>query len=268
MPISPTAFASPVPLTHASALQASLAPLCYRRPRRSRTSPQTAPRMSLPATSEVAECEAILLAGLVGKEQGRGMADVDRSRIDLLCLKLEQLGSPVPISWPENLSTLDGPPWTLLYSTEPLPPTSVPLLPPFSVFVSGVEQRFDTPARTVQNVILLRAASPLARPGSRADAELVVTNSFSIAAVDVLALAIVSVEVRVRGLGEDKRMRNFLPPLAIGRLRDALERNGSVYYGGGGRSQSETVTTTFIGCTLRITRSPGGALRVFTRFVL
>jgi hypothetical protein len=192
------------------------------------------------------------------------MSDDDRARLRLLADCLGECESTVPVQWPERLDVLDGAPWNLVYSSEPLPPLNVLPLPlPLSTLrIAGIQQRFATSKRKVENVILLAADWPYRRSGGGADAEVVVNNTFDVRAPDTVALSLESAELRVRGLGE-QRMRSFLPPLAVGRLAQAA--GGVAGRGGRGGAQSAEVRTTFIGRILRVADSPGGELRIFSR---
>lgn len=214
------------------------------------------------------ELEALVLAALVGKEEGRRMGEADRARVRLLADCLGGCASAVAFEWPERLGVLDGRPWNLVYSSEALPPS---VLAPAGAFgavlrVVGVQQRFDTAARRVENVVLLAADWP-GRGRAGADAELVVANSFSVVAPDTVSLVLEGAEVRVRGPAGG-RMRALLPPLPVRRLVDAL---GPLAEGGARRARrgaSDEVRTVFIGRTLRVATSPGGELRIFSREVI
>lgn len=202
------------------------------------------------------------------------MSSENRERISLLADCLDRRESPNNIFFPERLDILDGTSWNLIYSTEPLPP--VTFLPtPLAVFVIvGIEQRYDTAARIVDNVILVGVDTPWRRGVPQADAEIVVRNSFDLVTENTIRLTLESTEARVRGLGGEK-MRSLLPPLSFswlnglvgegnGRALRGSSRGGGVY----GSRQSREVRTSFCGRTLRIARSPGGELRIFSRTVI
>lgn len=196
------------------------------------------------------------------------MSEDDKARLRLLADCLGECESTPPFRWPERLDVLDGSPWNLVYSSEPLPPQGLLPLPlPLSMLrVVGIQQRFETSARVVENAILLAVDWPLRRGDGAADAEVVVKNTFTVLAPDTVSLALESTELRVRGVGE-QRMRSFLRPLSVRRLAESFD--GSLdEKTRGARSQSSEVQTLFIGKTLRVATSPGGELRIFSRTVL
>lgn len=185
------------------------------------------------------------------------MSKPDRERVKMLVSELEKCSSTTEISWPSNLRVLDGR-WSLLYSSELLPPSVVLPAGIFSVRTVGVEQRFDTANRIVENVVLLGVDAPFRRrPASAADIELVVVNTFEVASPDRIELQVKNVETRVRDLSGE-RMRDFLPSIPVGRLLYSSDEAL-------GRRRSSDVRTTFIGEHVRIARSSEGELRVFVR---
>jgi PAP_fibrillin len=195
----------------------------------------------------------MILVLILSQDQGRGMSERDRIRVRTLVSVLESFGSAVPVRWPETLDALEGT-WKLLYSSEPLPPVVAVPVPLRTV---GIEQRFETEKRLVNNVIQLSFDVPGFRRSTTVDFELIVRNRFAVVASDTIKVSLDAVEARIRGL-TGERMRSFLPPLQLAslpRLSEARTRRGT----------SPEVQTTYYGDHIFVARSPGGELRIFVR---
>jgi hypothetical protein len=264
MQSTPTAFAAPLlfpllPPVACVRFVSGLRPVLRGRGLRSSIRCCMLASAGLSATSQ----EAVLLSCLITLDLGRNLSPEARDRIDLLVQVLEGLGSFVRPSYPANLSILDGP-WTLLYSSSPLPPPRLPfVLPGTALRVTGLEQVFDTPARTLQNSILLAIDPPLGLPlptssplpSPPLSLKVAITADFTVTAPDSIRLALSSAEVRVRLPGAPRHVRAS-PVLPLGRLAGFAGQRGS---------QSADVTTTYYGEHVRVARSPGGEMRVFCR---
>lgn len=225
------------------------------------------------AKDEALDRESRLLLMLVGRGGLRGepMSKDEQTRLQNLVSALERLPSAtVDVVWPSRLESLDGT-WVLIFSSEvvtngrfdgsELPISSAlrslvyPFLPRGPIRVKRVEQRYAADDRIVDNAILLNVGAGRI-PGEH-DAEVIVGNKFSVVSADTVKLTLDALQLRVRGLRGTK-MRDLGPRLQVPELLQNRQEDFE-------RGQSPEVRTTYLSNRVRITRSPKGELRIFTR---